>query len=414
MSLGGPLHTTEAACGAAFPNTQNLAANLQAAGVAVVAAAGNDGSGTSVSYPGCLPSAFTVAATDDADNPAGFSNNNAITDWWAPGVNIDAPVTSGPDAHGTSRARRWPRRTSSARWRSSASASTATACRRRTLPRPRTCRATGDADHPRRRHSAADQRARRRDPQRQQQRLRLPGEPAGDPAAGGFNDFDFTVCSDTEPGEPGPFSLDNGIWYTLDACGYGHRDDLHRGQRQQRHTFDTTLAVYTGNTLAGSTVYAFDDDSGTGLRSQVVVPVKGGTTYRIKVDGFGAANGLLNLHVENGRRRPCQGVAATLVGDRRGQHDQRHGRQRRDRRGAGDDTINSHAGNDRICGGAGADDINAGDGDDFGLRRSGRGQLRGQHGNDTLARQRRVVATTTTSVTRSRRRRQRHHGRLGR
>ena len=100
LSLGGPLHTTEATCGAAFPNTQNLASNLQAAGVAVVAAAGNNGSGTSVSYPGCLPSTFTVAATDDSDNPAGFSNNNAITDWWAPGVSIDAPVTTGPDAHG--------------------------------------------------------------------------------------------------------------------------------------------------------------------------------------------------------------------------------------------------------------------------------------------------------------------------
>ncbi len=54
-----------------------------------------------MSYPGCLPSTFTVAATDDSDIPAGFSNNNAITDWWAPGVSIDAPVTSGPDAHGT-------------------------------------------------------------------------------------------------------------------------------------------------------------------------------------------------------------------------------------------------------------------------------------------------------------------------
>ena len=32
------------------------------------------------------------------------------------------------------------------------------------------------------------------------------------PGTGPFNDFDFTVCSDSEPGEPGPFSVDNGIW----------------------------------------------------------------------------------------------------------------------------------------------------------------------------------------------------------
>ena len=100
LSLEGPLHSTEASCASAFPNTQNLAANLVAAGTAVVAAAGNDGSGTSVSYPGCLPSTLTVAASDDADVPAGFSNNNSITDWWAPGVNIDAPDHHLHDAHG--------------------------------------------------------------------------------------------------------------------------------------------------------------------------------------------------------------------------------------------------------------------------------------------------------------------------
>ena len=151
------------------------------------------------------------------------------------------------------------------------------------------------------------------------------------PAAGGFNDFDFTVCSDTEPGEPGPFSLDNGIWYSWTPAATGTATISTEDGGGNVTGFDTTLAVYTGNTLGSLQVYAFDDDSGTGCGASSVVPVQGGTTYRIKVDGFGAQNGLLNLHLENGPAPTCQGVPATLVGGpSRGRH-QRHGRQRRDR-----------------------------------------------------------------------------------
>ena len=69
--------------------------------------------------------------------------------------------------------------------------------------------------------------------------------------------------------------------------------------------FDTTLQVYTGNSLGALTSIAFNDDAGgaLALRSRVVFPVNAGTTYRIQVDGFNGANGLLNLHVQNG---PCQ------------------------------------------------------------------------------------------------------------
>ncbi|MET0831456.1 MAG: S8 family serine peptidase [Acidimicrobiia bacterium] len=98
LSLGGELFTTESACDAAFPNTASLVDNLDAAGVAVVAATGNQGSATQVSYPGCLTASYAVAATDDFSVPAGFSNNNAITDWWAPGVDINAPSNTGRNA----------------------------------------------------------------------------------------------------------------------------------------------------------------------------------------------------------------------------------------------------------------------------------------------------------------------------
>ncbi len=376
MSLGGPLHSTEASCGAAFPNTQNLAANLQTAGVAVVGAAGNDGSGTQVSYPGCLPSSFTVAASDDSDNPAGFSNNNAITDWWAPGVGISAPVTTSTTAtgskSGTSMATPHvvgamallrecvdgngvPQTVAAA---ASDLSATGTTINHDGVSRPR----INVLD-------AATRNVNNND-------FASPEVLPASPAAGGFNDFDFTVCSDAEPGEPGPFSVDNGVWYSWTPSTTGTATISTDDGGGNVTTFDTTLSVYTGSTLTGLSVHAFDDDAGVGLRSAVVAPVQGGTTYRIKVDGFGAANGLFNLHLENGPAPTCSGAAATIV------------------RGVSDDAVDGTAGNDVIISGGGADTVNglggndaicSGDGDDQMTGGPGNDALRGEAGVDTVS-----------------------------
>ncbi|MGH3505721.1 MAG: S8 family serine peptidase, partial [Nocardioidaceae bacterium] len=351
LSLGGPLHTTEATCGAAFPTTQNLAANLTAAGVAVVAAAGNNGSGTSVSYPGCLPSTFTVAASDDFDNPAGFSNNNAITDWWAPGVSIDAPVTSSSTAHGL---------------KSGTSMATPHVVGAMALLRecvdgngaPQSVAAAaadlsatgpiithdGVSRHRINVLEAATRNVNNND-------FAFPEILPPNPGAG-FNDFDFTVCSDTEPGEPAsPFSLDNGIWYSWTPASTGTATISTVDGGGNVTGFDTTLSVYTGASLPALNLFAYDDDSGGQLKSKVVVPVQGGITYRIKVDGFGAANGLLNLHLELGPAPTCNGAAATLVGGVSG--DVINGTAGSDVviSGAGDDVVNGLGGNDVVCAG---------------------------------------------------------------
>ncbi len=192
------------------------------------------------------------------------------------------------------------------------------------------------------------------------------------------------MCSDTEPGEPGPFSLDNGIWYSWTPSATGTATISTEDGGGNVTGFDTTLAVYTGNTLGSLQTYAFDDDAGTGLRSLVDVPVQGGTTYRIKVDGFGAANGLLNLHLENGPAPTCSECRPPLSAAPTG-------RSSTARRaidvivsGGGNDTINAGDEDDRVCSDAGVDEINAGNGDDFILGGPDADTIRGQADNDTL------------------------------
>lgn len=384
LSLGGPLHTTEANCQAAFPNTQNLAANLTAAGVAVVAAAGNNGSGSSVSYPGCLPSTYTVAASDDVDNPAGFSNNNAITDWWAPGVSIDAPVTTSTTAHGLKSG------TSMATPHVVGAMALLRECIDPATEQPQTVGqaaadlyATGPIiNHDgvsRHRINVLDAATRNVNNNDFASAETIPGN-----VGAGYNDIDWTVCSDTEPGEPGPYSLDNGIWWNWTPSATGTATISTDDNGGSVTTFDSTLAVYTGNTLPTLSLVANDDDSGVGARSKVVIPVNGGTTYRIKVDGFGAANGRLNLHVELGPAPLCQGVAATRVGTAFA--DVLNGTAGDDVIVAGDgnDVIAGLSGNDRVCAGAGEDNIAAGDGNDAVFGGPAADTIRGEAGDDLL------------------------------
>jgi thermitase len=81
MSLGGGASTT-------LRNAVTYAWKGGAAnGSVLVAAAGNDGDGT-LNYPAAYPEVVSVAATDNRDARASFSNANADVEIAAPGVNI--------------------------------------------------------------------------------------------------------------------------------------------------------------------------------------------------------------------------------------------------------------------------------------------------------------------------------------
>ncbi|EAU82213.1 serine protease [Coprinopsis cinerea okayama7 len=78
MSLGGGASTA----------TDNAVAQLTAAGIHVVVAAGNSNVNAANTSPARAPSAITVAASTIADAKASYSNYGAVIDVWAPGSNI--------------------------------------------------------------------------------------------------------------------------------------------------------------------------------------------------------------------------------------------------------------------------------------------------------------------------------------
>jgi subtilisin family serine protease len=75
-------------------------------GVIAFASAGNNGSGIAMTAPACLSNVVSVGATNNLDVVAAFSNSNATTDIFAPGVSIvsDSRFGGTATASGTSMA----------------------------------------------------------------------------------------------------------------------------------------------------------------------------------------------------------------------------------------------------------------------------------------------------------------------
>lgn len=61
-------------------------------------------------------------------------------------------------------------------------------------------------------------------------------------------------------------------------------------------SFDTLLAIYTGNNVAALSPIASNDDAAADLSSRVVFTATSGTAYRIAVDGFGGVAGSIVLN----------------------------------------------------------------------------------------------------------------------
>lgn len=110
-----------------------------------------------------------------------------------------------------------------------------------------------------------------------------------------------TVNATKEPGEPAHAGNPGGasVWYqwiaptddqvTIDTDG---------------SSFDTLLAVYSGNTLDSLALLAENDNQATSSQSLVVFPPVSGTTYWIAVDGVNGAVGNLVLNWSQSDLRP--------------------------------------------------------------------------------------------------------------
>jgi len=88
MSLGGALFTTPCDSQPYKPAIDNL----RSIGIATVVAAGNNGSTTSLTSPGCVSTAVSVGSTDKTDVVSYFSNMATFMSLLAPGGSINSSV----------------------------------------------------------------------------------------------------------------------------------------------------------------------------------------------------------------------------------------------------------------------------------------------------------------------------------
>ena len=102
MSFGGAAASSE--CGGS--PYQAAVSNLRSAGIAPVAASGNDGFAAAIIEPACVPGVISVGATNDNDTVPQWSNSASFLDLLAPGVSVVSSVPGGgfANASGTSMA----------------------------------------------------------------------------------------------------------------------------------------------------------------------------------------------------------------------------------------------------------------------------------------------------------------------
>jgi len=110
-----------------------------------------------------------------------------------------------------------------------------------------------------------------------------------------FTTSEFNNCATKQTGEPNHagFAGGHSVWYNWTPTS-NHTAVI----TTRRSSFDTTLAVYTGNEVNALVLIASDDDiSANNLQSYVTFTAVANTTYHIAVDGTSSAVGTVVLNV---------------------------------------------------------------------------------------------------------------------
>ena len=100
------------------------------------------------------------------------------------------------------------------------------------------------------------------------------------------------VVASSESGEPiNPvFAGDRTVWWSWTSSFTGNVTITTTGSN-----YDTTLAIYEGDSLGGLSLLGANDDS-SGLQSAVTFAAVSGTNYQIQVDGFSSSQGDIQLN----------------------------------------------------------------------------------------------------------------------
>ncbi len=122
-----------------------------------------------------------------------------------------------------------------------------------------------------------------------------------------------TANATAQPGEPphaGTNAPAKSIWWTWTAPASGVVTLSTVGS-----TFDTLLAVYTGEAVTNLTSVAANDDAGGQRTSQLTFNAAVGVAYQIAVDGFGGTSGdaVLNLSLVGGSAAPVNDTFANAL-----------------------------------------------------------------------------------------------------
>ena len=367
------------------PDHGELFGQLQAAGVAVVVAAGNEASTSAMSFPGCADQRVRDRRHQRRRRPGGLHQLERRPALVGARRHRSTPRSRPATTTASRTARRWRRRTWRAPSPCSVSASTATASRSRNAAAAARLDATGVDVTRQRRHPQADQRPRRRDQHRQQQRLRQRRDPACRQRAVQRLRLQRLLR------RRGRASRDRSASTTASG-GTGRRPttgtatiSTEDNGVERHHVRHDPVGLHRQHAGLADASSRSTTTAAPGIRSLVTFPVNGG--HDVPDQGRRLRR----------RQRPAQPAhrerPAADVPRRRGDH-RRH-RSATTSSTARPATTSSSpvtattpstalAGNDRICGDAGDDTINGGAGDDFVLGGSGADTINGDVGNDTL------------------------------